>query len=98
MDAPRIAGEFRWGVAHENAVALAGFLAEYGVGMITLRCNGTSEVLAVRRTDLPGVIIRSLHATPATLLARGTVCELSSSGVRWQTSDVGLAKALGTLG
>jgi hypothetical protein len=74
----------------EQAVRVAGALAELGVTRLVLECAGERRELRPRETDLAGVIARAgggalRSAAPAIEIRTGT------AGLEWACQDPGVA-------
>lgn len=80
-------GTISGATARDRAVAIAGLLAELGVGSLTLCANGRMVVRQSRVTDLPGEIVGGAPCElEATVGGETLVIRATAEGAEWRAS------------
>lgn len=81
--------------AEARAIALAGALAELGVGRLLMRAGGVETELAARTCDLPGLLMRAGRAT-LEVAQPPMRFEITPERIEWRARDaVALRRVLG---
>jgi hypothetical protein len=76
----------------EQAVRVAGALAECGAREVVLTEHGRDRRLATRETDLPGVLMGAEAGSVLEAPTCGIHIEIQEAGLRWSVADAQLAR------
>lgn len=92
---PEFAGRVAGATAADQAIALAGILAENSITGLKLVEDGAARELAARQVDLPGVIARITRSGTIATLRCDTMSlevEIAADALRWRTTDAATAQ------
>jgi len=75
----------------DQAVLVAGALAEAGVKDVVLRSQGKEERLSSRATDLPWLLASAAPGTELVAESHGIIIRKTKTGFQWKASDERIA-------
>jgi hypothetical protein len=78
---------------HEQAVAVAGALAELGVREVVIVSGGECRVATARETDLPGFLEGAAAGSSVECAELGVVIHVTAAGLSWDEVDSSRAAA-----